>query len=178
MRVIAGSLGGRIFESPHGHRTHPMSEKTRGALFNALGDIKGLTVVDAFSGTGAIAFEAISRGAKHVIAIEFDKGAHAIIIKNAETLGVEKQITPIRTRVVAWNTRNRGKEFDIVIADPPFDDLGENVLEKKLAFNTKVGGLFVLSLPPHARIVLGENFEQILQKSYGDNRLIFYRRLK
>jgi 16S rRNA (guanine966-N2)-methyltransferase len=177
MRVIAGNLGGRIFESPHGHRTHPMSEKARGALFNALGDIKGLTVVDAFSGTGAIAFEAISRGAQHVISIEFDKGANTTIVKNAETLGVTDQITAIRTRVVAWTTRNRGKEFDIVIADPPFDDLGEKVLEKKLALNTKVGGLFVLSLPPHARIVLDKNFEQILEKSYGDNKLVFYRRI-
>ena len=53
MRVISGWLGGRIFESPHGHRTHPMSDKIRGAVFGVLGDIKGLTVLDAFAGSGA-----------------------------------------------------------------------------------------------------------------------------
>jgi 16S rRNA G966 N2-methylase RsmD len=53
MRVIAGSLGGRPFESPHGHRTHPMSEKVRGAIFGILGDIEGLTVLDIFAGSGA-----------------------------------------------------------------------------------------------------------------------------
>ncbi len=56
MRVISGFLGGRNFESPHGHRTHPMSEKVRGAIFGALGDIKGLTVLDAFSGSGRISY--------------------------------------------------------------------------------------------------------------------------
>ena len=62
MRIIAGSLGGRVFKAPSGHRTHPMSEKIRGAIFNALGDISDLTVLDAFTGSGALCFEAVSRG--------------------------------------------------------------------------------------------------------------------
>nr|MBP9820948.1 RsmD family RNA methyltransferase [Candidatus Saccharibacteria bacterium] len=60
MRIIAGFLGGRLIESPHNNKTHPMSEKMRGALFNSLGDINGLTFLDAFAGTGACGFEAIS----------------------------------------------------------------------------------------------------------------------
>jgi 16S rRNA (guanine(966)-N(2))-methyltransferase RsmD len=75
MRIIAGTLGGRTFESPHGRRTHPMSDKVRGSLFNTLGDIDGLTILDAFAGSGALAFEAISRGAEHVLAIEIDNRA-------------------------------------------------------------------------------------------------------
>ncbi|MCB6771180.1 RsmD family RNA methyltransferase, partial [Veillonella atypica] len=49
MRIIAGQLGGRTFDAPRGHRTHPMGDKIRGALFNILGDISGLTVFDAFA---------------------------------------------------------------------------------------------------------------------------------
>ena len=60
MRVIAGFLGGRVFESPHGHRTHPMSEKMRGAIFGVLGDIKQLRVLDVFSGSGAVSIDAIN----------------------------------------------------------------------------------------------------------------------
>jgi 16S rRNA (guanine966-N2)-methyltransferase len=54
MRIISGRLGGRQFEAPKGHKTHPMSEKMRGALFNVLGDISGLNVFDAYGGSGAM----------------------------------------------------------------------------------------------------------------------------
>ena len=74
MRIIAGYLGGRQFNSPRSNRTHPMSDKARGGLFNALGDISGLTVLDAFAGSGALSFEAISRGAESVIAVDIDVG--------------------------------------------------------------------------------------------------------
>ncbi len=70
MRVIAGWLGGQNFDSPKSNRVHPMSDKMRGAIFGVLGDIKGLTVLDAFSGSGALAIESISRGAKSAIAID------------------------------------------------------------------------------------------------------------
>lgn len=178
MRVIAGRLGGRIFESPHGHRTHPMSEKARGAIFNALGDVSGLTFVDAFSGTGAIAFEAVSRGAASVVSAEIDKGAYASIIKNIADLGVEDQVQAIKIGIAAWTTRNKGKEFDVVVADPPFDDLQEKIIEKRLCWNVKTGGILVLSLPPHGRIVLDKAFELIQEKNYGDNKLAFYRRIQ
>jgi 16S rRNA (guanine966-N2)-methyltransferase len=80
MRVIAGFLGGRNFDSPGGHRTHPMSDKVRGAVFGVLGDIKGLSVLDAFAGSGALSIEAVSRGAKYAVAIDVDKRAHAVMI--------------------------------------------------------------------------------------------------
>ena len=70
MRIIAGDLKGREFKSPRGRTTRPMSEKTRGALFNTLGDIEGLSVLDGFAGSGALVFEAISRGAVSALAIE------------------------------------------------------------------------------------------------------------
>ena len=63
MKVVAGSRGGRNFASPHNNRTHPMSDKVRGALFNALGDLDGLSVLDAYAGSGACSLEAASRGA-------------------------------------------------------------------------------------------------------------------
>src|SRR5580704_8750565 len=103
MRVIAGYLGGRSFNSPGGHRTHPMSDKVRGAIFGVLGDIKGLTVLDAFAGSGALAIEAISRGAKSAVAIEVDKRAHAIIVENIQALGLEARVKAIRAFAGAWS---------------------------------------------------------------------------
>src|SRR5579883_2683533 len=106
MRIVAGTLGGRQFEAPKGHRTHPMSDKVRGALFNMLGDISGLTVFDAFAGSGALSFEAISRGAKSAVAVDIDKSAHKTILKNAKQLGVPAQLKAIRANASGWSDNN------------------------------------------------------------------------
>lgn len=111
MRVIAGICGGRIFESPHGHRTHPMSEKMRGAIFASLGDLHDLNILDAFSGSGALGIEAVSRGAKSVISIEVDKRAHSIIEKNIKSLSLDEQIKSVRAYVNAWSTRHPNQFF-------------------------------------------------------------------
>ncbi|MEI6237412.1 MAG: RsmD family RNA methyltransferase [Candidatus Saccharibacteria bacterium] len=86
MRIVAGNLRGHHFDSPKNAKTHPMSDKMRGALFNMLGDIEGLTVFDAFGGSGALSFEAISRGAKSAIITEVDKYAWAVIKQNSDKL--------------------------------------------------------------------------------------------
>lgn len=174
MRIIAGNLGGRIFESPHGHRTHPMSEKVRGAIFNALGDIHGLSVVDAFAGSGAIGFEAASRGASKVVLIEADKVAKTAIKLNIASLGVAETVTLIPSFVYSF-IRRSNDTFDIVIADPPYDDLQYKTLEALVKL-VKPGGLLIYGLPPTARLVLPKTFEKVLDKNYGDATLSFYRK--
>lgn len=175
MRVVAGTLGGRIFESPHGHRTHPMGDRVRTALFNTLGDIEGLTVLDAFAGSGALSFEAVSRGALRAVAIEADKQAHAIILKNIATLDVADKVEATRAFVHSWMRRTH-EDFDIVIADPPYNDVQYKTLEK-LHIRTKVQGILVFSLPPTARLMMPDNCEKITEKSYGDATLAFYRKI-
>lgn len=175
MRIIAGTLKGRIFESPHGHRTHPMSEKIRGALFNSLGDIDGLYVLDAYAGSGAVGFEAISRGASKVIAVEADKPAQTCIKINITSLQVEESYTLINSFIMSF-VRRTHETFDIVVADPPYDGLVYKDLEA-LPKTVKVGGLLIYSLPPTARLVLPKEFELLQQKNYGDATLSFYRKI-
>ncbi len=174
MRVIAGALGGRTFDSPRGHRTHPMSEKARGAIFNALGDVEGLTVLDAYAGSGALAVEAISRGAASALAIEADKTAYNVILDNIRVLNLGDQVTVHKMYVHSWLNRTNG-QFDIVIADPPYDDLQYKTLDA-LPKVVKPGGVLVYSLPPTARLVLPGEMEKLSEKSYGDATLVFYRK--
>lgn len=176
MRIIAGTLGGRTFESPRGHRTHPMSDKVRGALFNALGDLGGLTVLDAFAGSGALSFEAISRGAKQATALDIDKSAITTVVNSAHALGIAEQVKAIRAGAVSWMETQPDATFDIVLLDPPYDDLQPNTLVK-LAERATDGGVVVLSLPPTADIGLSLTAYRLLSsKSYGDATLTFYRR--
>lgn len=175
MRIIAGSLGGRQIKAPHGHRTHPMSEKMRGAIFNVLGDIQGLTVLDAFAGSGALAIEAISRGAKNVVAIDIDKNAHRMIAENIDELGVKKQVKAIKANVGGWDDNNPDKKFDLIFADPPHDDIHMMLLQK-LVGHLKDKGIYVLSWPGHSDIPALEGLKVVEQKNYRDAQLIFYRK--
>ena len=176
MRVIAGFLGGRNFNSPRGHRTHPMSDKMRGAIFGVLGDIKGLSVLDAFAGSGALSFEAISRGAKSAMAIEVDKKAHSCILENIELLGLQERIKATRAYANAWSTRHQAQLFDLVFLDPPYDNIPYRDL-KHMPRHLKENGVMVLSWPGKAENLRFENLEVVQEKTFGDSKLVFYKKI-
>lgn len=153
-----------------------MSDKVRGALFNALGDIVGLTILDAFAGSGALSFEAISRGAKFAIAIEQDKSAHQTIKSNIKELQLSDGVKAIRANVSGWSDNNPNVEFDVVLLDPPHDNLQPNLINKIATAHTKINGILALSLPPGTENFLERNFVLLDSKHYGDIQLVFYRR--
>ncbi len=177
MRIIAGKLASRQFGSPKGHNTHPMSDKMRGALFNMLGDIEGLSVFDAFSGSGALSFEAISRGAKSVLAIDNDKSARQTIQSNIKELGLARQIKSIMANAGSWSDNNPSAEFDLVFLDPPYDNLQLTLLQK-MTNHARPGGVIVLSFPGDLEPADFSGAEVVTQKKYGDSQLVFYRKIK
>lgn len=178
MRIIGGMLSGRTFDSVHGHRTHPMSEKIRGAVFNALGDIEGLEALDAYAGTGALGIEAVSRGAAGVVAVDSSPDAVKTIKSNVENLGVADQFQVTRAYFRAWSRRYQNKQFDLVLADPPYDAVDPKDL-LMLPRHVKKGGVLVLSLPPLTGFRYAHTLQElILFKNYGDAELYFYRQLK
>lgn len=152
-----------------------MSEKVRGALFNTLGDVTGLTVLDAFSGSGALSFEALSRGAAAVTAIDIDKSAITTIVKNSGVLGLKNRLKAIKASVSGWSDNNPDARFDLVFCDPPYDAINKVLLER-IASHVKPGGIVVFSLPPNNGFLLSSAYEPLTTKSYGDAELIFYRR--
>lgn len=175
MRIIAGKLGGRTFQSPRTFNTHPMSDKIRGAIFNMLGDIEGLTLLDAFAGSGAISFEAISRGAKHAYLVEVDKTAYLTIKRNIESLGLEEQATALMRNIKGWSNNNSEKQFDIVVCDPPYDAVLETLIFK-LARHVSQTGVLVLSWPVSESIPEVPGFTVLRHKTYGNATLIIYKR--
>lgn len=175
MRIIAGKLGGRLFDSPNTHRTHPMSDRIRGALFSILGDIEGLSVLDAFAGTGALAFEAASRGAISVTAIEQDRAAQKVIAKNISQLELSSSVQLISAAAQAWFRTSSHKLYDIVLCDPPYDDVQLAVLQQ-LASLTAQDGTLVISWPASMETPAFDGFEQVAARSYGDAQLFFFAR--
>lgn len=177
MRVIAGSLGGRVFQAPKGHKTHPMGDRIKGGLFNALGDITGLTVLDAFAGSGALAIEAISRGAGSATLIESDRHAKQVIDENVVALGIAEKCKVTKATAGAWSDTNKGRHFDLVLCDPPYDDLQLNTLQK-LVHHVQTGGIMVVSWPGKITPAELQGMNLVKQLTYGDAQLVFYQKDK
>lgn len=176
MRIIAGTLRGRQFDSPHHHKTHPMSEKMRGALFNVLGDISGLSVFDAYGGSGAIAFEAISRGAETALITEVDPAVARTIAANIAKLHIDDNVRLIRINAASYSQNYPHKHFDIVICDPPYDAIHPTQI-MQLGNSVKVDGLLVISKPTGSADFDFDNLNLLSKKNYGDGTLVFYRKI-
>jgi 16S rRNA (guanine966-N2)-methyltransferase len=177
MRIIAGKLKGREFKTPGSHKTHPMSDKVRGALFNVLGDIDGLNFLDAFAGSGALAFEAASRGAASVTAIDKDRAAHSVLDRNVKELRLQPVIHVVRANTGGWSIHNMQKKFDVLLLDPPYTDLQVNLLGRLVKRHLSQEGLAVLSYPGKEEPPRFEGAEIASTKKYGDSQLVFYRKV-
>lgn len=177
MRVVAGELGGRFFAAPDGSATHPMGERVRGALFNSIGDISGFRVLDAFSGSGALAFEAISRGAQSAVAIERDARAQRLIAENIKSLELTTRIKLIKASCSAWSDNNPTEQFDLVLCDPPYHDMQLSTVSKLIS-HVKDNGLMVLSYPGRESVptVKVSGVVVVDDRSYGDAALAYYRK--
>ncbi len=176
MRIIAGEFKSRIINDASSGRTHPMSEKIRGALFNSLGDISGQTVLDAFAGTGAVAVEALSRGAAEPVhAVEVNSDAFDGLQQNRDLITDETRLQVHRANVGSW-LKTTEKTFDIIVADPPYDAIGMKALDI-CAEHINPGGLMIVSLPIAEHIKF-EGLKNIDQKIYGNAKLVFYKRQK
>lgn len=174
MRIIAGSFGGQPLQAPRGHRTHPMSEKMRGAIFAMLGDISDLNVLDAFAGSGAVGLEALSREAAQVTFVENNQSAIATIKANIKHFAVKSRAELVTMNIKTWASRPAGM-FDIIIVDPPYDDLQEPAVRSLAAFLADEG-VFVLSWPGGSPAPELTEFMRVAQKNYGDSQLIMYKK--
>ena len=119
MRIIAGKWRGRMLEAPPGPGTRPTADRVRETLFSMLasrlGSFEDLRVADLFAGSGALGFEALSRGAASVTLVENDPSAAAAIRRNASKLGVEPRILSGSALALP-----RSDPFDLIFADPPY----------------------------------------------------------
>jgi 16S rRNA (guanine966-N2)-methyltransferase len=92
MRVIAGTLGGRKLQVPRGRETRPTSDRVREALFSILGDITDRHVLDLYAGSGALAIEALSRGAASATLVDSGRAAVDAITDNLNRLGIDAEV--------------------------------------------------------------------------------------
>jgi 16S rRNA (guanine966-N2)-methyltransferase len=123
MRIIAGTHKGRTLKTPKWDGLRPTSDKLRETLFNILqARIDGSRVLDVFAGTGAVALEALSRGAASAVCVESDRRAAGLIAENAALCGEVNRCAIIRDVVERALLRPLpGGPFDLIVLDPPYD---------------------------------------------------------
>ena len=182
MRVIAGSLRSRAIRAPKGDATRPTSDRVRESLFAVLGDVHETNVLDLYAGSGALAIEAISRGAKRATCVESSRAAATIIRENVAELGIEGKVTVVARRVGECAGAIEGDApFDLVFADPPWPIVPKGELARDLSALTKRPGLLSLD----ALLVLEhaardeppaiEGMELEDRRRWGDTAVAFYR---
>jgi 16S rRNA (guanine(966)-N(2))-methyltransferase RsmD len=168
MNITAGKYKGRKIVAPDESITRPTLSKVRMALFNILQsiiDFEDATFLDMFAGSGIMGLEALSRGFKHVTAIEQNPKVFKILENNYATIG-EKQ-TLLKGNSLKITPQ---ESFDVVYIDPPYH---AGIYEEAISVvqNSKVVIL------EHTENVELKNFEIIKQKKYGDKFLTFLKRV-
>ncbi len=125
LRVIAGEMGGLPLVAPRGERTRPTSDRVKEALFAALGPdrVVGASVLDGFAGSGALAIEALSRGAARAVLVDRDIGAVEAIKRNLRSTRLAGRARVQRRNVAQFLRGAPPPEapFDLVLLDPPYD---------------------------------------------------------
>jgi 16S rRNA (guanine966-N2)-methyltransferase len=129
VRIIGGRWRSRLIEFPGREDLRPTPDRVRETLFNWLGqDLDGLSCLDLFAGSGALGFEAASRGAARVVMVERDPAAAGALQENRARLGGDT-VEIVRADALGW-LDGEGRRFDVVFADPPFR---QNLLPAVLA---------------------------------------------
>jgi 16S rRNA (guanine966-N2)-methyltransferase len=182
MRIVGGELGGRRISAPAGQGTRPTSDRVRESLFSILGPPPPETaVLDAFAGSGALALEALSRGADRALLIEEGRAAARVVRANLEALGLtERAELWVANAVRALAARRpAAAPFRWVFLDPPYaSDLGAQALEVLGRGDLLAGDAVVVlehdrrgaAAPEHGCLVKAD------QRLYGDTAITFYRR--
>jgi 16S rRNA (guanine966-N2)-methyltransferase len=155
-----------------GLAVRPTPDRLREALFNVLASrLEGAVFLDAYAGSGAVGIEALSRGAKHVILIERNGRALAVIRENLRSLGIEKEAMLVRGAAATWLPHYKP---DIAFLDPPYEEVKE--YSKSLLALSEAG--CPIAIAQHAsRLVLQDRYgamEKTRVLKQGDNSLSFY----
>ncbi|MER5728559.1 16S rRNA (guanine(966)-N(2))-methyltransferase RsmD [Streptomyces sp. NPDC002138] len=182
-RVIAGSAGGRRLAVPPGTGTRPTSDRMREGLFStweSLHGVEGARVLDLYGGSGAVALEALSRGAAHALLVEADAKAAKAIRENIATLGLPGAEFRAGKAEQIVAVRASGEPYDIVFLDPPYEvahgDLAEILLTlRSNAWLTDDALVTVERSTRSGAFPWPDGFEPLRSRRYGEGTLWYGR---
>ncbi|MEM6746193.1 MAG: 16S rRNA (guanine(966)-N(2))-methyltransferase RsmD [Pseudomonadota bacterium] len=184
MRIVGGQFSGRKIAAPAGRATRPTTDRTRESLFNILAHrdgfgFDGARVIDLFAGSGALGFEAMSRGASFCLFVETDAGARGAIRDNVEALSLFGNTRIHRRPADSLGTKPAGvgPRFDLAFLDPPY---GKDLLTPSLAILMSgdwlaPGALLVAEHSKDDSFDVPGGMEREDSRRFGDTEISFLR---
>lgn len=178
MRIISGSRRGHKLIGFEGDKIRPTTDRVKESVFNLIqGYVQNSKVLDLFGGSGALSFEALSRGADEAVIVDSDKESINVISKNAKALNFDKTI-----RILHMTYQNffeiNNEQFDLIFLDPPYNKgfiepvLGSIVEEARLSEN----GIIVLESDDTDMHCDVDGLKILKQKKYGRTFITVYER--
>ena len=171
MRITGGELSGRRLDWTETPGTHPMGERQRLAIFNMLGGIDGVSVLDLYAGSGALGIEALSRGAERCVFVERSRKCAAQIEAALEKLGVSEKAEVI-AKPVDSVLRTVSERFDLVFCDPPYDKVEIEAI-KAIPKVLAQGGTLVLSHPEGLEVEF-DRLKLVKERKYANANISIY----
>ena len=181
MRIVGGRLGGRRLAGPGTDRVRPTADRLRESLFNILehgyGGLGGKRVIDVFAGTGALALEALSRGASFALLVDDGAEARAAIRDNVESLGLGGVTRVYRRDARKLGMAPTGEPFDVAFLDPPY---GRGLAELALACLRdggwlRAGAPVVVEEAARAVVSVPAGYTLAEERAFGDTRVTILR---
>ncbi|MFH0917265.1 MAG: 16S rRNA (guanine(966)-N(2))-methyltransferase RsmD [bacterium] len=177
VRIVAGAKRGHRLTVPAVVGLRPTSEKVREAIFDVLGAVSDLSVLDLFAGTGAMGLEALSRGARGCVFVERDPVVATVLQGNIAALGYQLSCRVIVSDYLQALRRLAGSEagFDLLFVDPPYRMLPEveAALEPWLSSVLKDDGVAVIEGDRASQVAFGQ--APVFDRAYGDTRVTMIR---
>jgi len=182
VRIVGGRFGGRALAGPRSDAIRPTSDRLRETIFNILAHgyddpVPGARVLDLFAGTGAMGFEALSRGAAFACFVDEGAQARGLIRQNVETLGLAGATRVFRRDATRMGRAAPNAPFSLVFCDPPY---GKNLATPALTSCAEggwlaPGALVVVEEAQGVEEVLPAGFTELERRGYGETRVVFGR---
>jgi 16S rRNA (guanine966-N2)-methyltransferase len=174
VRVIAGQWRGRRLVVPPGRDVRPTSDRVREALFSILGPVDGAAVLDLFAGSGALALEALSRGAARATLVERAPAALRAISANLQALGAQADVRDRDVRAFVRDASAAAGPYDLVFLDPPYRDAAGLGPQLDLTPLLAVGARVVSESDRREPLALA-GLEVVDERRYGDTLIRIHR---
>lgn len=177
MRIIAGKYGGRKLVSFKADHIRPTTDRVKEAIFNKVQfEIDGARILDLFAGTGNLSFEALSRGAREVWAVESSAKSIQVIKRNQSLLGVGDELNLFQMDVFKF-LGQLNHRFDLIFIDPPFTKKMASEVLEALSKVECLGAGVPIFIESSSQESVKEEYgplKMLKQKSYGDKKLSYY----
>ncbi len=182
MRIVGGRLKGRVLAAPASTAIRPTSDRLRETIFDILahayGDpVAGARVLDFFAGTGAMALEALSRGASYALMVDKSAEAQALVRANLEKLGLSNRASVLRRDATRLGAPQPGEPFSLAFLDPPYGKgLVRPTLEALQAGHWLAReALVVVEEAKDAELQVPDGFGRIEARCYAETQVVFLR---